>query len=304
MINQCRNKTAFVKNVSSNQTKIMNRTFITTLLFFVAMQLSAQDMPEVRPEVVPPPPAGRLEITYIANSGFLLSSGTTRVLIDALYFDGDIWESPSKKIQKAIVSGDTPFRNITHMLASHYHADHFDAALTSRFLINNPGAMLITNAQTDSVLQKVYRQDPELKRPKQTKIIQTPMFGSETYESGDLKVKCLMQRHMGKDDFKVMSMGFLVEMGGKKVLHIGDAGWTDENFAGYNLQDENIDIAFIHYWFLLDCEGRRILDTQVKPKKIVVTHIPYDELRRNYKRIKEYYPDVEVFLNHLDKKIY
>jgi len=292
-------KISFIKSE-----KIMNRTFITILLLFAAIQLSAQDLQADVREIMPPPPAGRLEVTYIANSGFMLSSGTTRVLIDALYFDGDIWESPSKKIQKAIISGDPPFKNVTHMLASHYHADHFDAALTSRFLVNNPGTMLITTVQTDSLLQKVYRQDPELKRPKQTKIIQTPMFGTETYESGDLKVKCLMQRHMGKDDFKVLNMGFLVGLGGKKILHIGDAGWTEENFAGFNLPAENIDIAFIHYWFLLDCEGRQIIENYIKPKKIVVTHIPYDDLRRNYKRIKEYYPDVEVFLNHLDKKIY
>ncbi|MFH1118643.1 MAG: MBL fold metallo-hydrolase [Bacteroidota bacterium] len=282
----------------------MNRTIITTLLLFTAIQLSAQKIQGDPPVVLSQPGTGRLEVIYIANSGFLLSSGNTRVLIDALYLDGDIWESPSKKIQKAIVSGNAPFKSISHMLVSHYHADHFDATLTSRFLVNNPGAILLTNAQTDSVLQKVYRQDPQLKRPKQTRIIQSPMFETETYEAGDLKVKCLMQRHMGKDDYKVVNMGFLVEMGGKKILHIGDAGWTDENFAGFKLNDENIDIAFIHYWFLLDCEGRRILDTQIKPKKIVVTHIPYEELRRNYKRIKEYYPDVEVFLNHLDKKIY
>jgi L-ascorbate metabolism protein UlaG (beta-lactamase superfamily) len=282
----------------------MKCNLFTFLLLFPALTLFSQDMQVDESAAFSVPPGGRIEVTYIANSGFLLSSGTTRVLIDALYLDADIWESPSRKIQKAIVSGNAPFRNISHMLVSHYHADHFDAALTSRFLINNPGAMLLTNAQTDSVLQKIYRQDPELKRPKQTRIIQSPMFGTETYEADDLKVKCLMQRHMGQDDFKVVSMGFLVEMGGKKILHIGDAGWTDENFAGFNLQDENIDIAFIHYWFLLDCEGRRILDTQIKPKKIVITHIPYEELRRNFKRIKEYYPDVEVFLNHLEKKIY
>ena len=282
----------------------MKPVLFLTFLLFPAFHLLAQDMLNDEPKISPLPPAGRLEVTYIANSGFLFSAGTTRVLVDALYMSGDTWESPSKKIQKAITSGTPPFKNLSHMLVSHYHADHFEASLVSRFLVNNPKTILITNTQTDSVLQRVLKQDPQMKRPDQMKIIKIPMLGSETYESGQFKVKCLAQRHMGKDDFKVMSMGFLMEIGGKKILHIGDAGWSEENFAGFNLPEEHIDIAFIHYWFLLDCEGRRIVETYIKPDKIVVTHIPYDELRRDYKRIKEYYPDVEVFLNHMDKKIY
>ena len=282
----------------------MKHKFITTLLLFPFMHLFAQDMQREEPLISPLPPASRLEVTYIANSGFLFSAGTTRVLIDALYLNGDIWESPSKKIQKAMTSGAAPFKNISHLLVSHYHEDHFNPMLVSRFLVNNPKAILVTNSQTDSVIGRVYKQDPQLKRPDQLKIITAPMFGSETYEANGLKVKCLVQRHMGKDDYKVESMGLLIEMGGKKILHIGDADYIDENFAGFNLHDENIDVAFIHYWFLLDCEGRRIIETYIKPKKIVITHIPYDELRRNYKRIKEYYPDVEVFLNNLDKKVF
>jgi L-ascorbate metabolism protein UlaG (beta-lactamase superfamily) len=282
----------------------MKRLFVTVLLIFPAIHLFAQDMLKQETKGSPAPPANRLEVTYIANSGFMFASGNTRILIDALYLNGDIWETPSKKVQKAMTKGAPPFKNISHMLVSHFHDDHFDATLVSRFLVNSPNATLVTNRQTDSVLKRVYRQDPELKRPGQLKIIQAPMFGSETYEASGLKVKCLVQRHMGKDDYKVESMGLLVEMGGKKILHIGDADYTDENFAGYNLQNENIDVAFIHYWFLLDCEGRRIIENYIKPEKIVITHIPYDELRRNYKRIREYYPDVEVFLNHLDKKVF
>lgn len=282
----------------------MKKSILLTLLLLPILPLLAQDQFDNNPGHAPMPPAGRLEVTYVANSGFIFTSGTTRVILDALYLDGEVWESPSKKMQKDIVSGSAPFKNLNFMLVSHYHADHFDPTLVSRFLVNNPRAMLITNAQTDSVMSKVLKQDPQLKRPDQMKIIKAGMFGAESFESGQLNVKCLAQRHMGKEDAKVISLGFLMDLGGKKILHIGDAGWEDENFAPYNLPDEHIDIAFIHYWFLLDCEGRRIIDTYIKPKKIVVTHIPYDELRRDYKRIKEYYPDVEVFLNHLDKKIF
>ena len=282
----------------------MKNYILISLLLIPFMQLAAQDMLNDNATLLPSTPAARLEVTYIANSGFMFSSGTTRVLIDALYLDADVWETPSKKIQKNLVNGAPPFKNISHILASHYHADHFDASLVSRFLVNNPKATLITNQQTDSVMQRVYKMDPQMKRPEQINIMRSPMFGSNVYESGQLKVTSLSQKHMGKEDSKVESLGFLVELGGKKILHIGDADFTDENFAGFNLPDEHIDIAFIHYWFLLDCEGRRIIDTYIKPDKIVLTHVPYDELRRNYTRIKEYYPNVEVFINHMEKKTF
>ena len=281
----------------------MKHKIILPLLLFFTTSLFAQDMLNESP-FPGTPPAGRLEVTYIANSGFMFTAGNTRVLVDALYLDGDIWETPTKKLQKAMTRGAAPFKNINYFLVSHYHEDHFNATLMSRYLVNNPKTTLITNMQTDSVMKRILKQDPELKRPDQMKIIDLPMFASESFESDQFKVKFLAQRHMGKDDYKVQSLGFLIEMGGKKIIHIGDAGWEEENFAGFKLQDEDIDIAFIHYWFLLDCEGRRIIENYIKPEKIVITHIPYEELRRNYKRIKEYYPDVEVFLNHMDKKIY
>lgn len=282
----------------------MKSYLLVLLLLFPIFQLTAQDMLREEASLLPTPASGRLEVIYIANSGFMFSSGTTHLLIDALYLDAEVWETPSKQIQKDMMKGAPPFKNISHMLVSHYHADHFDATLVSRFLVNNPKAMLLTNHQTDSVLQKIYKTDQQLNRPNQIKVINTPMFSSGNYESGQLKVTTLGQRHMGKEDSTVESLGFLVELGGKKILHIGDADYTDENFAGFNLENEHIDIAFIHYWFLLDCEGRRIVETYIKPDKIVLTHVPYDELRRNYKRIKEYYPNVEVFLNHMDKKIF
>ncbi len=281
----------------------MKHKIILPLLLFFTTSLFAQDMLNESPFPATPP-AGRLEVTYIANSGFMFAAGNTRVLVDALYLDGDIWETPTKKLQKAMTRGAAPFKNINYFLVSHYHEDHFNATLMSRYLVNNPKTTLITNMQTDSVMKRILKQDPELKRPDQMKIIDIPMFSSESFEADQFKVKCLAQRHMGKEDYKVQSLGFLIEMGGKKIIHIGDAGWEEENFAGFKLQDEDIDIAFIHYWFLLDCEGRRIIENYIKPEKIVITHIPYEELRRNYKRIKEYYPDVEVFLNHMDKKIY
>ncbi|MBL7904998.1 MAG: MBL fold metallo-hydrolase [Bacteroidales bacterium] len=282
----------------------MKRLFFTLILFYTVTQLSAQLLFNSPNLAAPAGQTARIEVTYIANSGFLLASGDVRILLDALYLNGDIWETPEPKVQKAMIKGLAPFQNISHMLVSHYHADHFDASLASRFLINNPKALLITNPQTDSVLNRIYRQDPELKRESQVKILKADLFGSDVYKKDNLKVTTYVQRHMGIEDYKVENLSFLIEMGGKKILHIGDAAYTEENFAGFGLEKEKIDIAFIHYWFLLDCEGRRIIDNYIKPQKIVVTHIPYDELRRNYKRIKEYYPDVEVFLNHLEKKIY
>jgi len=282
----------------------MRKFFYILIVAILPLLVHAQDMALDNSVAAPQPPAARVEITYIANSGFLFASGTTRILVDALYQNGDVWEAPDKKTLKSIISGSAPFRGINYLLVSHYHADHFDAGLTSRFLVNNPKAMLLTNLQTDSVMKRSLKMDPEMRRPDQVKIINAPFYGEESFDASPVKVRCMVQRHMTAEDHDVATMGFLMDMGGKKILHMGDADYTDDNFAAYNIQNENIDVALIHYWFLLSCEGKRIIDTYIKPKKIIVTHIPYDDLKREYKRIKEIYPDVEVFLNHLDKKVF
>ena len=95
----------------------MKRLFFTLSLFLTVTQLSAQLLFNSPDLAIPAEQTARIEVTYIANSGFLLASGDVRILLDALYLNGDIWETPEPKVQKAMIKGLSPFQKISPPLA-------------------------------------------------------------------------------------------------------------------------------------------------------------------------------------------
>ena len=56
----------------------------------------------------------------------------------------------------------------------------------------------------------------------------------------------------------IQNLGHIIKLGGKKLLHVGDADTSIENFEKFNLDEEGIDIAFLPDWFLLYSEGQTV----------------------------------------------
>lgn len=68
--------------------------------------------------------------------------------------------------------------------------------------------------------------------------------------------------------------GYLVELGGFKILHVGDADLEAKNLSKYNIAKENIDVAFLPLWFL----GKDELLKSVNAKQIIFVHVSKDEI--------------------------
>src|SRR5688572_13757138 len=89
------------------------------------------------------PPAGAVEVMYVANEGVLISAGDERVLIDGLHRE----YSASYPFLPAIEAAQAPFDGVDVVLVSHRHLDHFHAASVGRHLVNAPDAVLVSSAQ-------------------------------------------------------------------------------------------------------------------------------------------------------------
>lgn len=70
---------------------------------------------------------------------------------------------------------------------------------------------------------------------------------------------------------------------------------TAENFAAFDLAKENIDIAFIPYWFLLSENGRKLVKEQFNPKQIIAVHISPDEAEEVSAKLKKDIPGLITF---------
>ncbi|MBC8180072.1 hypothetical protein H8E88_03005 [candidate division KSB1 bacterium] len=78
-----------------------------------------------------------------------------------------------------------------------------------------------------------------------------------------------------------------------------------QTFNNLGLEKENIDIASVHGWFVFEPETQKIINECLKPKQVILMHIPNDELDSYFNRIdeiKKHFPNVTIFRNSLENK--
>ena len=72
----------------------------------------------------------------------------------------------------------------------------------------------------------------------------------------------------------VENYGYLVEIGGKKILHLGDVDFFAGNFSPFELTSENIDAVLIPTFnTLISSSNKSLMDSQIGARKIVCMHL-------------------------------
>lgn len=241
-----------------------------------------------------------LSIRYIANEGVLIRSGGKQILIDGLHREYEpAYAFPPPDLQKLLENAQKPYDKINLLLVSHIHLDHFHPLSIGLHLQNNPNAIFASSEQAIGEVEKSFTDYAKIK--KQIKPVTHEWKKSFELNYDGIKVKFLGLRH-GSERFRaIQNMGHLIEVGGKKILHIGDAEMTAENFSAFNLSKENIDIAFIPYWFLLSENGRALVKEQFNAKQIIAVHISPDEAEQISKDFKNTNPGVITFTKILEE---
>ncbi len=249
-----------------------------------------------------------IKVTYIANMGFMVSSASKTVLIDAL-FDEDFgsYALPSKQIVKKINQLEKPFNAVDLMLVTHGDGDHFSTNMMAEYLTKNKKAKVVCN-------KKVFS---KLKENKDIKVDSSRIVGitPELYNSVDTKIKgieikVLRLRHSGRDG-RTENLGFLFDLDGIKVLHVGDASgrvWKGavvsgiEEYDAIGLENMRIDVAILNRGSLwgVDAPGIEIIEKYIKPKHIILGHFSIgnkdgeDEVIQTIEKLKDSLPGVTI----------
>jgi L-ascorbate metabolism protein UlaG (beta-lactamase superfamily) len=101
---------------------------------------------------------------------------------------------------------------------------------------------------------------------------------------------------------ELQNLGHIIKLGGKKLLHVGDADTEVENFEKFNLEEEGIDIAILPSWFL--SEGLTVVREHIKPKRVIAVHISPARAERTAREIKQVFPNAVAFTTLLEKRSY
>jgi L-ascorbate metabolism protein UlaG (beta-lactamase superfamily) len=243
----------------------------------------------------------RVTITYIANEGVLLSSGDKQVLIDGLHreYKPD-YSFPPKTLLNALETAQPPYNEIDLVLVSHLHLDHFHPESIGLHLKNNPRALLVSSDQIADGVKKDYAGSAAVE--KQVRRV-TPEWKTKTpFTASGINLQVLGLKHGGAHFSWIQNLGYLIEINGKKFLHIGDADMTAENFSSFRLNEERIDVAFIPYWYLLSESGRSLVREQFNPKQVIAVHVPPAEAESLAEKFSKEFPGTITFKKILESR--
>jgi len=229
-----------------------------------------------------------MEITYIANDGFLIQAFNRKILIDALFgnFESDWCAVPSREIIEKMETSTRPFDQIDLILISHSHVDHFNPEIVIKHLEDNEAGILICPEQVRMELEKDKRYENLSTRVKEI----TPEFntGDQAINIKGMCIKVWRLKHSAyylesettkkryNKHKNVQNLGFTIEIEHKRIFHGGDWAYDGRGRKTNPLKKEKIDVAFLGGGAYLRLFGpaSTAIDEYKKPENIVLMHIP------------------------------
>jgi L-ascorbate metabolism protein UlaG (beta-lactamase superfamily) len=251
----------------------------------------------------PAPPADGVTVTFLANEGVLLSgetgAGPRDVLIDALVEPYESYPAPAESTRAALREARDPFAGVDVALVTHRHGDHFHPAPVAAHLAANPRAILVTSRQVVDSLRG--RATPDLMRDRVAVRTQPPGTRRRMLVN-DVPVDLVGLPHSGGRRHRhVEHLAFLVELGGRRVLHLGDAELSEEALAPLRLDTMRVDVALVPFWALTDEDTRRAVERWIRPGRMAAFHLSDEAAGRTRGELAEAAPGAHVFSRRLER---
>lgn len=245
---------------------------------------------------------GKIEVTYIANSGFLIESSGKKVIIDALFKTGwDNYLIPTEGIVSDIINQQDPFNHSNLMLITHHHGDHFDPSMVVAYLMHNSENILIAPPKvTDAILSH-----PDYKKF-ENQIVPLDKIHQEKNDTTiqGIRIRSFFIQHDSRP--QIENVGYLIDIDKLRIFHSGDNTGADIlEFEQLQLQNENIDLALLNFYgFWNTKEEREFTEKYINPKEIALTHIPPAEIQevKDSVNLVDDFIDITVFESSMERK--
>lgn len=177
------------------------------------------------------------------------------------------------------------------------HGDHFYAPYVIDFLKNHAETQFLSS---DQVCQDL---SPEESIKKQLNCISIEVSGQAETTIQKIPIKIYRVKHLHDDSGNIaINLAYLITLNNFKVLHIGDAP-IDFNKSYYDqshLENENVDIVF--QGASTSEATKKFIQEVIKPKYIIVMHIPPKDIEIESKQLLSFYPNGLVFMKPLEIK--
>lgn len=228
----------------------------------------------LRPRERPP-----LDLTWISNAGYLVSSGGIKVLIDPV-FAGISGPEERKKAGAQFEAAGGLFRGIRLLLITHSHGDHMDPVSTGKFLAGSPETAMF--GPTEAALAYEANALPgTVARTAPRVAAATPaLFQPLRVVAGGVKLEALHVLHEEEtpETTEAGNLAYRFEIGVWRICVVGDIDARSRRKPDFEvlrvLGDKGIDIAFLPYTLIENPLGPEVIRDVLRPGLIVVTHYP------------------------------
>ncbi len=286
--------------MSLSKIKIPWLVGVGVLLFGISLRSLQNDTLKIEPKK-----PETLTITYIANEGILIATPSNKVLIDALFtHPNPEYEAPSEEIRQNMEKGLAPFQGIDLILVTHNHPDHFDPGYADRFLANTSQIKMIAPQDAvDALKEKSTRWEAI-----QDRVISIQLKpGEQTQkELNGIHLQCFRTLHSG-DSESPQNLMYLINLEGWTIFHEGDSDGKIKTYREFGLENTEIDLALVHFWFPLHETGATILQEILKAKHVGLIHLPVrlkNDAPSKIELVRQTYPDIFLFLSPMEQKTF
>lgn len=211
-----------------------------------------------------------IQITLLGNTGILITWGGVRLLVDGIYRPEDYpFSQVPEPLRENLLTGQAPLGEIHYLLFTHRHPDHFHAGDLSRYLAAAPVRGLFLPQPSGG--QETVRLSPR-----------TPLFpfsspvGSAEVFSPEpgIKVTAFNTGHMGEQHRDMDNYCLLLCLGNRRLLITADADFCPDLFALAAVDAP--DAVVVNPLFYQQRLGQEIINGLLRPKALLLYHIPFD----------------------------
>ncbi len=228
---------------------------------------------------------GQVTLTYTGNMGVLLTDGQQSVLIDGLHeYYGPAYLPPSPQMVQDLSTKGGRYEIPQVILFTHHHGDHCSAKLVQDLDTNIVGPEQVISTMLNrsaSTLHQVNHKD----------------YRTQTFKFPGINIEAVAMDHTYKKKHaQVQNIGYLVHLGGLRILHVGDTDWYQPMLETLDLKSKHIDVAIIPIWLLMDQRSQQFMGNYLGAKSYIITHIDPRMDQQKLSTWKNKFPEAIFFV--------
>jgi L-ascorbate metabolism protein UlaG (beta-lactamase superfamily) len=200
-------------------------------------------------------------VTFVHNTGFLITVGDKRILIDLLY------EGYPGGVLKPVVDSQPPFDGVDLILATHEHLDHFSPDLVLGYMRDNPETVFVSSQSAVDTILALDGVERDRLTP-----IQLQAGELEQITIHDIDLEAI---HLSHGIPGLLNLGFIITVDGVRLFHTGDMdpdSVSVSDLQSYGLPERQIDVAFVPDFLLTTEEYRPHVTEGIQARYVIPMH--------------------------------